>query len=292
MALLLQGGDSLLLQGGDGLLLQQDDAAAYISAPGPLSDPAVLAAPLVFAQAAATSPLANPSVQATHTFGYIEDSTLGLMDRPRTLAWHQFGSVAHTPGPLSVASSAVARSSFADGLRGTEVEGYIVELTTPSGTHRIPISSWQSTLNVERSNYLQCVIPAANNWLDEINAATNFAIIRYVEFEGMTIELEMVSMAPTLKDFTQSPNKYTCVLSGYTDGYDADADPPELYDRDLQDIRLVNTSASGTRVRCAIDFLLRPAQRAWIDDETSFIVSYINYYINSLDAYMDVGERL
>ena len=56
-------------------------------------------------------------------------------------------------------------------------------------------------------------------------------------------------------------------------------------------MRSVASGSSGYRVRCAIDWLLRPAQRAYLPDGASFIVSYINFYQpQGNDSYMDVGE--
>lgn len=67
-------------------------------------------------------------------------------------------------------------------------------------------------------------------------------------------------------------------------------DPPPLYDRTLRDVRLITSSSGGTRVRCAIDWLLRPAQRAAVDGD-EFVVAYINWYANGDDEFMDVGSR-
>ena len=56
-------------------------------------------------------------------------------------------------------------------------------------------------------------------------------------------------------------------------------------------MRSVNSGSTGIRVRCAIDWLLRPAQRAYLPDASSFIVGYINFYQpQGNDSYMDAGE--
>ena len=50
------------------------------------------------------------------------------------------------------------------------------------------------------------------------------------------------------------------------------------------------TSDPGIRVRCNIDWYLRPGQEATARGKT-FTVAYLNYYVTSEDEYMDVGER-
>jgi hypothetical protein len=88
------------------------------------------------------------------------------------------------------------------------------------------------------------------------------------------------------------PRNYTATVYGYPPEWDAIADPPTVYDRVLESVRALTVDSSGTRVRCAIDWHLRPAQRAYAG-ETALIVGYINYYVpTGADEYMDVGERV
>ncbi len=61
--------------------------------------------------------------------------------------------------------------------------------------------------------------------------------------------------------------------------------------RVLREVRAIFTQASGLRVRCGVDWLLRPAQLASVDG-VPFVVAYINYYVSDGDQYMDVGERV
>ena len=49
-------------------------------------------------------------------------------------------------------------------------------------------------------------------------------------------------------------------------------------------------NTGGLRVRCEIDWLLRPGHRAYYGT-TPIIVDYLNYYVPGVDQYMDVGER-
>jgi hypothetical protein len=168
---------------------------------------------------------------------------------------------------------------------------YVMDLTTPSGVVRVPISSWQATLQTDRANYGQCVIPSVDAWLTEVAAATDFTVYRVATTNNNTIEHLMLDSAITLKQYYETPSGYVCTISGNYTGYTADEDPPTGYDRTLTGVRQITNTPGGIRVRCNIDFLLRPAQRAYVNG-TPFIVSYINYYVLQGDAYMDVGERL
>ena len=83
----------------------------------------------------------------------------------------------------------------------------------------------------------------------------------------------------------------TCTVSGYSDGFAESENPSPEYDRTLVSIRSVSSGAGGMRVRCAVDWLLRPGQRAYANG-VPMIADYINYYApTGGDSYMDVGER-
>jgi hypothetical protein len=269
-AFLLQSGDGLLLQTSDALLLQVLSPEGIIEAPGPLYDPNIAAFQILAVQSFGLVELPGPLV-----FGNI-------------VARHQFGIVTAT-SPLGAASM-LAHSDFAGGISDLDVDSYVMDLTTPGGVVRVPMSSWQATLQSGRSNYLQCVVSAAQEWADDIADATVFTIYRSVTLEGQALEHEM-GHAPVTYQIDQGPSRYTATISGYTDGYPVVDDPEPLFDRTLFSIRSITTTASGYRVRCAVDWLLRPGQRAFIDDSRSFVVAYINYYVAQGDAYMDVGER-
>lgn len=187
---------------------------------------------------------------------------------------------------LSVAAG-VAFTDYTAGLTGREIERYVMDLLP--GPVRVPISSWQATLKTDVSNYVQCVVPAVGQWVSTIAAATDFTIYKQVELEGVTIEQEMASAPVSTLQYSQGASKYTCVLSGYSDGFAPSLDPPTEFDRTLEGVRTISSGAGGIRVRCEIDFLLRPGHRAYVDG-VPFIVSYINYYALDSDSYMDAGE--
>ena len=161
---------------------------------------------------------------------------------------------------------------------------------------RVPISSWQGTQQTDSASYLGCVVPACEPWLDVLDVATEFIISRSVELDdGSVLEAEMARAPLETLQTDEGPTNFTASLSGYTDPYATDDDPNPSQDRTLENIRSVSAYSTGVRIRCGIDWFLRPAQRAFYA-ETSFIVSYINYYVAantaSVDEYMDVGERI
>lgn len=168
---------------------------------------------------------------------------------------------------------------------------YAMDLTTPGGTVRVPISSWQATLQVAGEIFASCVVPGAGEHLDELGDATEFVIWRTSDSNGHNVEQEMVRSTLQTLQVDRGPTNYTASLSGYDAAYPAIDDPDPIYDRTLTGMRTITTYTSGRRVRCAIDWLLRPGQRALYDAE-SFVVAYINYYANGSDEYMDVGERI
>lgn len=192
------------------------------------------------------------------------------------------------PGPLG-APAVLATHDFT-GQLGDSITRFVMDLITPTGTVRVPISSWQATLQSGSSSYVQCVIPACLAWVDAINASTEFVIYRRADVPGtaLSIEYEMARSLTEQARFDQGPARYTCTLSGYPDAFAEDLDPPVVYDRTLSGVRSISSGA-GLRVRCAVDWLLRPGHRAYVG-EVPFVVRFINYYAMGGDGYMDVGE--
>lgn len=163
-------------------------------------------------------------------------------------------------------------------------------------TVRLPISSWQATLQVGRESYLQCVVPAAENYIDDIAAAglgSQLAVIRGALFpEGERRELDMATVPLKQMPYQRGPQRSTVTLSGYGDitfsAVDASA-PPAGSIRPLSGVQTLSTQG-GVRVRCELDWLIRPGLLAEVDG-IQFPVSYINFYVNPAQTFMDVGER-
>ena len=85
--------------------------------------------------------------------------------------------------------------------------------------------------------------------------------------------------------------RHTCTLSGYAAAYDPESETWPESVRTMRGIRSISQTGSNYRVRCAIDWALRPGMDA-VADSVTFTVAYINYYANGSDAYMDIGSRV
>lgn len=275
------------------------------SAKSPLGDPAVLSNNVYLVQANSGSPLGAASVfSASGNVALIAiDSPLGTVSAlsvvplacriaaggplgvPATLASHSISARVAVNTPLGIAK-ALSVHDFT-GQIGDTVTRYLMDLITPFGTVRVPISSWQATLRTGASSYVQCVIPAAQQWRPAINAATSFRIYRRaVTASGQVIEYMMAEATADTPQFDRGPTNHTCTLSGYAPGFAAQDVSPGT-DRTLTGIRSIS-SGSSYRVRCAVDWLLRPGQRGVVDG-VPFVVEWINYYVNTTDAYMEAG---
>ncbi len=264
------------------------DVESVIAAPAVLGAPSVFGAAQVAAWSAAPAVLGVPSVYGAQSAAWA--AVPAVLGTPYAMGSVPLIARAAAASPLGTAY-ALAYHDFTDQL-GDAITSYVMDLTTPGGLVRVPISSWQATLQTGASNYVQCVVPAVADWVDSINAATAFTITRAATpAGGDTIEYEMASAPLEQIQLSQGPTNFSGTLSGYSTAFAEDEAPDSAYDRTLAGVRSVASGSSGYRVRCAIDWLLRPAQRAYLPDGASFIVSYINFYQpQGNDSYMDVGE--
>lgn len=199
------------------------------------------------------------------------------------------------PGPLAGVRApwVVVINDFTSLLDPTRADRYVMDLIGPGGAVRVPISSWQATIQSARANFVQCVVPAATPYMSAINASTEFVVLRRSQTrDGEWIEYEMARCPLQTTSYDRGPYRGTATLSGYTAAVELSQDaPPVVYSRALPGVRSISVGDGGVRARCAIDWLLRPGHTASADGET-FVVAYINYYVNANDSYCDVGERV
>ena len=193
-------------------------------------------------------------------------------------------------GPLGAFRSVVLHD-FTNQIDPLAPTYYVMDLETPGGLVRVPISSWQATIQTDEASYVQCVVPACAAWVEDLNTATEFVISRIATtYGGARIEYEMARSELQTLSLAQGPTNYSATLSGYPDALTAVADPPVAYDRTLEGVRTIFVNGANTRARSSIDWLLRPGHRAYADS-SEIIVDFISYYVGGGDAYMDVGER-
>ena len=278
-----------------------------IGTPGPLGAPGIVAAQY-YANIVTAGPLGAPGIVAAQYYANIE--TAGPLGVPTIIAHHQAAQIL-AAGPLGTAQilatfppaasitaagplgspAALLWHDFTTSLTGLETSRYVMDLITPGGVVRVPISSWQATLQTDASCFVQCVVPAAADYTAHILAATEFVITRQATLPGgQVISYEMARSPLEQIAPSQGPTNYTIVLSGYPDALTANEDPPTAQDRTLNGVRSVAGLSGTMRVRCNIDWLLRPGMRAY-QDTAPVLVDYISYYVNTQDQYMDVGER-
>jgi hypothetical protein len=270
----------------------QNDMIGFVRGPALLGGPAVYGGVQVGGFIAVGSSLA-----AATLFGGLTNS--GAIAAGQALGEvRTFGAMQH--GQLS--SGAVlgnpmmaGQHDFINAVAG-RTSFYQLDLITPSGPVRVPISSWQATLQTDNKCYAFCVVPQADVWAQALQQATAFIIYRSaILADGSRLEVEIASSPLDTLQVDQGPVNHTASISGYFDPYETNDDPAPRFDRALTGIRSISSYESGIRIRCAIDWTLRPAQRA-LYAETSFVVSYMNLYAtcntSTIEEYMDVGERV
>lgn len=272
---------------GAALVFGFSDVSVWSAAPSVLGSPSAYGA-LAAAWASAPAVLGAPTAVGALAAGWV--AAAGPLGAAAAIGSVPISGYTAAPSPLGT-PYALAYHDFTAQL-GDAITRYVMDLTTPGGLVRVPISSWQATLRTGASNYVQCVVPAVAAWVDSINAATAFTITRTATtLDGAPVEYEMAAAPLEQIQLSQGPTNYSATLSGYSTAFAEDEAPDAAYDRYLTGVRSVNSGSSGMRVRCAIDWLLRPAQRAYLPDASSFIVGYINFYQpQGNDSYMDVGE--
>lgn len=202
----------------------------------------------------------------------------------------KYGSAARSAvdGPLQ--SPSVLTFFNFDALVAGRSPRYVCDLVLANSTKRVPISSWQATLQTDASCYGQIVIPIATGYIDDALDATHFVVYRRVILaDGSPYDYEMVRAAVNDVQTYRGGTGESIVMSGYFAAFAANTNPSASFNRTLKDIRTYSTGLQNMRVRSAIDWTLRPGHRAFINQSTSFIVSFVNYYVFLGDEYMDVG---
>lgn len=198
-----------------------------------------------------------------------------------------FETITQLPSPL--AGPAVSALNDFTGLIGAAQTTYALRISG-SPELEIPIKSWQSTLQRDRLSFVQAVIPAYGNYdiSDRVGSET-FSIYRVASAGGTTFESLMASAPLSTVQISQGSFNHTAVISGFSDEF---VNSSAGGSRTLEGVRtLSNTINGASRLRCSIDWFLRPGQEV-TGGGLTFTAEYINYYVTSSgQAYMDVGNR-
>lgn len=207
--------------------------------------------------------------------------TLALKSNP--------AGVALLASPLSPAGLRARHE--AGSLLASEPPRYALDLLIGETALRVPISSWQSTQQLERAGYLQCTIPACAPWVTAIEAATEFVVVQLRRTTaGEAVAIEMARAPIDNRSFDRGTRNFTATVSGYPAPWSAPEDAPGT-PRVLTGVRSRDFGTGPARVRASITWDLRPGD--WVDaDGLVFRVDYLNAYVpTNGDAYMDIGEH-
>jgi hypothetical protein len=247
-----------------------EDIEARVAAASPLGAAAVLAyvAPLGWVQ------VAGPLSDAIRIRG--EQPPFGMLAVPGPLG---------TPAPLLLHDFSAA---FAVGRVVPRIRGYLVGAF---GVLCVPISSCQGTLRLGDDGYLQMVVPNARAYQDALLATESFYVTMAGVFGGLPTESILAAADLTgggvslaFGGFSQS-----ATISGRPAAYVGPTEGNGLR-RELTGVRAVFATLASRRVRCDVDWLLRPGYTA-VADGAEFNVDYLNFYWQAEgDVFMDVGD--
>lgn len=256
-------------------------------------DPAFRVLVAVPFDATFTLPLPLDQPQA---LAFLSDPSNSRVELPLTFLTTS-AVVALTPSvrvdlPLPIDPVPIVFVDFLD-LITDPTERYEFELLTDP-VQVIPISSWQATVQRDRESFLQVVVPAITQYISAINAAVQagaeMRVVRSTNIQGNRVTVEMARATIRSAITSGGSLRETTVLRGYTASFESPVRPTNTR---LRQIRTRSLSGNGDiRIRCAIDWNLRPGQEVNDGDSLNFFVDYINYFVPTIgDAYMDVGSR-
>lgn len=167
---------------------------------------------------------------------------------------------------------------------------YLLDVIAPGyDAIRIPISSWQATYNGgDSASFVQAVVPGVMDWIDALTDRANGTLIISggKKFADGMIQVEEVIRA-SFDDarIDRGPFRATGTLSGYSN-----LNASGVGTRMLRNVRQKSTQGGKRRVSCELDLFLLPGMTV-TDGEDTFIVGYINYFVNGTGKTCQVGER-
>lgn len=149
----------------------------------------------------------------------------------------------------------------------------------------LPMSSFQTRLRQGTPSYLQVIVPAALDYVDEIEARTAGDIVierglRWTDGTIQTDEIARVNFEGLRIDEGSSSSSAT--LTGHKTATNS---APKTVN--LSGTQLRSVSGSSIRYRCEIDNSIKPGDTANINGD-SFVVNYIQHVVSVSGAYMEV----
>jgi len=175
-----------------------------------------------------------------------------------------------------------------DAVQGDAVVYYVADVLYSGNVVRLPISSWQCTHRTGVLSYLQCAVPAVEDYASALLAAQgasgSFRISQRTEMpDGSASEYPMASAPLQQARLARGPTNYTATLIGYSP-----AEPWGVETRQLRDVRSLFVEREQIRMRAAIDWALRPGHTA-VGAGQSVVVNWVSYYVGGQGQFMDVG---
>ncbi|MBT11364.1 MAG: hypothetical protein CMI02_04935 [Oceanospirillaceae bacterium] len=153
----------------------------------------------------------------------------------------------------------------------------------------VPLSSWQATSQAgARSSYLQGVVPAAVDLIDGIAQRQSGKLVIHTGYrfsDGSVRTEELLKSNFDTFRFDRGPRSFSVTVSGYLSDIQLSTGT-----RTVTGIRSISMTNGRRRVRCDIDFFLKPGMTVIAEDQT-FVAGFINYYVSEVDQFCEIGER-
>jgi hypothetical protein len=221
------------------------------------------------------------------------DSPLGapaLRVTTKNIAWLSVAS----PLDLVSAPAVAVDNDYNDLLDGQPTYAVMDLVMDDDSLVRVPISSFQATLQLDSQCYLRCAIPSPAAYLDDVNAAVSFRVTLLTTSRRTgEVVSKVVATAPVeTVQSDQGGTNYTAQVSGYFAAYPALATQLAGFYRPQRHVQIVSTQPNTQRLRTAFDWVLIPGQVAtFADGNGSITVAYQNIYMTDGAFYQDIGSR-